>query len=233
MKSFVHSREVAASRQGAGQLAYTEIRRLILHGELPAGTLLGEEDLAGRIEVSRTPVREALRALLREGLVVEGPRRQVVVARMSESRSSEVESLREVAERFAVDAALEHGLEVAAIDQLRLILIRQRRAMRLGDIHEFLDCDDEFHIHLATAAGLELTADLIRQTTAFARLVLLERGVTIDEVAPATEDHEVLIDQLEAIEAKRTQEQKRTISAAQEPSVDKPGKPNPTPPKRR
>lgn len=189
--------------RSAGQLAYSEIRRLILHGQLAPGTLLAEEDLARRIEVSRTPVREALRDLLREGLVTEAPRRQVVVIRLSESRVAEVESLRAVVERLAVDGALEHGLDVTGIDQLRLILIRQRRALRAEDVHEFLDCDDEFHIYLAQAAGLDLTGGLIRQIAAIARLAAAEREPNIEELARATDGHDALIEQLEAIAADR------------------------------
>lgn len=203
MKSFVRSGESPTARQSAGQLAYNEIRRLILHGQLRPGTLLGEEDLARRIEVSRTPVREALRALLREGLVTEAPRRQVVVAHISERLIEEVRRLRSFADKLAVEAALAHGLNLAGIDQLRLILVRQRRALRAGDVYEFLDCDDEFHIQLAAATGLDLTADLIRQTAAFARLAAPVRELGIDEVAGAAEDHEALIERLEAAEVDR------------------------------
>lgn len=220
MKSFVHRGEARTMTRSAGQLAYSEIRRLILHGQLAPGTLLAEEDLARRIEVSRTPVREALRDLLREGLVTEAPRRQVVVTRLSESRVAEVESLRAVVELLAVEGALEHGLDVAGIDQLRLILIRQRRALRAEDVHEFLDCDDEFHIHLAQAAGLDLTGGLIRQIAAIARLAAAEREPNLDELAHATEGHDALIDQLEAIEADR---KRKTNSMTTDPTTMKRG----------
>lgn len=76
------------------------MRSAIVAGELPAGTKLVETELAEQFETSRGPIREAIRELAREGLVVELPRRGTVVSTLS---------ARDLAEVYAVREALEIG----------------------------------------------------------------------------------------------------------------------------
>jgi DNA-binding GntR family transcriptional regulator len=89
---------VARQHQTLRELAYTSVRHAILTGELRPGDLLREQDLAGRLGVSKTPVREALRQLEREGLAASAPHRGVVVVGLS---------LREVREIYEMRSALE------------------------------------------------------------------------------------------------------------------------------
>ena len=58
---------------------YHRLKKAIVEGVFPAGSKLVESDLAERLQVSRTPVREALQVLAREGLVTILPRRGVIV----------------------------------------------------------------------------------------------------------------------------------------------------------
>ena len=57
----------------AYEAVYEQLRRAVMHDELPGGSRLSESELATRLDVSRTPVREALRRLESDGLVVRGP----------------------------------------------------------------------------------------------------------------------------------------------------------------
>ncbi len=90
------------------QLA-AELARQILAGELEPGRRLGEQDLSDRFQVSRGPVREALRVLEREGLITINPRRGAVVTELT---------AREVAELFEIRAAL-FALVVQKVVQTR------------------------------------------------------------------------------------------------------------------
>jgi DNA-binding GntR family transcriptional regulator len=82
------------------------IRAAILAGELPAGSKLVEADLADRFGTSRGPVREAIRELAREGLVVELPRRGTVVSTLSARDLAEVYAVREALDTAAARAAI-------------------------------------------------------------------------------------------------------------------------------
>ncbi|MDT5201958.1 MAG: hypothetical protein QOH34_3480 [Mycobacterium sp.] len=186
----------SVERKPAADRVYTELRSRILRGVLPAGTLLNEVTVAAELDVSRTPVREAVRELLSEGLVHEGARRQTVVTGASPELEHEVRLMRIALESLAVrEAAVRHT--PSGIDTLHLTMIRTHRALAAGDVHVVLDCDDEFHVHIAQLADLPLAADAIRRLRGFTRVLGLARGWTIDELADSATDHEAIIDAIE------------------------------------
>ncbi|MBV9545722.1 MAG: GntR family transcriptional regulator [Chloroflexi bacterium] len=88
------------------------LREAILRGDFTPGERLREVDIAGRHEVSRGPVREALLQLEQEGLVLLRRNRGAVVARLSRADLEEVYSLRLALERLAVARTVQHGTEV-------------------------------------------------------------------------------------------------------------------------
>lgn len=188
----------APARTPANARAYAELRRRILHGELPAGTVVNEAELAATLDVSRTPVREALRELLSEGLVNDtGPRRQAVVATVSPELHREVFLMRSALERIAVREAAT-TMDLSEVDQLRLIMIRARRAIQAGDVNAFLDCDDEFHLHIARAAGLLLVEDVLRRLRGATRLVSLGLVLTREQLEHAADEHDIIIEALDS-----------------------------------
>lgn len=89
----------------AGQRAYETIRSLILEGRLAPGQWLKEEELTATCGASRTPVREAIRRLAAEGLVVKAPRLGAQVATVSPSELEEIYALRAMIESHAARRA--------------------------------------------------------------------------------------------------------------------------------
>jgi len=86
----------------ASERAYGDLREEILRWQLPSGAVLAEEELAERLGMSRTPVREALGRLVADGLVVPERGRGLVVAPME---LSDVEALYELREALETQAA--------------------------------------------------------------------------------------------------------------------------------
>ena len=86
-------------------VVFNTLRRAILKGELKPGERLMEIALAERLGVSRTPVREAMRKLELEGLVVMIPRRGAQVAKISEKNLRDVLEVRRSLEELAIDLA--------------------------------------------------------------------------------------------------------------------------------
>ena len=197
MRGFSPWADPHAARTSASLRAYDAIRQMILNGQLPAGSLIGEVQLANRLEISRTPLREALHALLRAGLVTEAPRRQLSVATIEGDRLDEVLKLRETIERFAVrEAATTIGVD--RLDLLRLNLIQQRRAVRAGDTARFLELDDEFHIRIASESKLPLTTEFLAQLRGYVRLALAADTQAVEwDAMAAVEEHEAIIEALE------------------------------------
>lgn len=185
------------TRTPANARAYSELRRRILHGELAPGSIANEAELAESLGVSRTPVREALRELLSEGLLTDtGPRRQAVVATVSPQMQREVFLMRRALERIAVHEAAT-TLDMAELDQLRLIMIRMRRAIAAHDINAFLDSDDEFHLHIARAADLHLVEDVLRRLRGATRLLSLGREFSREQLEATAKEHDAIIDALD------------------------------------
>ncbi|MBC7763571.1 MAG: GntR family transcriptional regulator [Candidatus Saccharibacteria bacterium] len=183
-------------RESASSLAYRTLRRMILHGELHEGARINEVEMATLIGVSRTPVREALRELLNEHVLAEGPSRQVVVGTASSAKLQELMLIRPALERLSVQEAATNA-DISALDQLRLISIRARRASQAGDIAEYFDLDDEFHLQLARAAGLPLVEDTLRRLSGYARLAGLTRTWTVEELGGNVDRQETITDLLE------------------------------------
>ena len=147
---------------GPGYVSKTDlvaalIRELIITGELVAGEQLRQRDLAERFGVSQTPVREAMRRLESEGLVVSDTHRGFTVAVPEDGP---------VEENFQIRAALESlGASLAArrIDAegiARLQALNDR--MRAGDDASYADLNRKFHFTVYEYAGSPLLLPLMR-----------------------------------------------------------------------
>ena len=92
-------------------VVFQTLRQAILKGELQPGERLMEIKLAERLGVSRTPIREAIRKLELEGLVVMIPRKGAAVANITEKDTKDVLEVRRTLEMFAVEVACERITE--------------------------------------------------------------------------------------------------------------------------
>lgn len=92
-------------------VVFNTLRRAILKGELEPGERLMEIALANRLGVSRTPIREAIRKLELEGLVVMIPRKGAEVARITEKDLRDVLEVRTSLEKLAIELACERVTE--------------------------------------------------------------------------------------------------------------------------
>ena len=140
--------------------AYSGIRGMILSGELPAGSQLGEELLAERCGVSRTPVRDALRRLESELLVKRNEAQRSFVADWSLTDVADAFELRAMLEGHAARRAAER-IDEAALQQLRALNQAILTAVQGDppDVTGFLEGNRKFHaIILKTAQSPRLAA---------------------------------------------------------------------------
>ncbi|MBE3639252.1 GntR family transcriptional regulator [Mangrovicoccus algicola] len=145
------------------------LRRQILAGELPGGTRLYEVALAERLDVSRTPVREAMARLVEEGLLERGPKGGFAVRAFETADVLDTIELRGVMEGMAARLAAERGADPAALAGAQEVLARLD-ACFAGDETDFdayAEANREFHALLARLAG---SATLERELERIARL---------------------------------------------------------------
>ncbi|MCE2842229.1 MAG: GntR family transcriptional regulator [Novosphingobium sp.] len=146
----------------ASDHAYTVIRGMILAGELPPGTQLSEEALALRCEVSRTPVRDALRRLESDLLIRRSESQRSFVADWSDDDIEDAFELRAMLEAQAARRAATR-IAPAQVEALRHHnrLIGAAIAGERPDIPAFLDNNRAFHEIILTAAGSSRLASLL------------------------------------------------------------------------
>ena len=128
------------------------IRRAILSGQLKPGARLHEVELSERLEVSRAPLREALRLLEEEGLVVSSPHRGSVVAQLTPDDVHEIYSLRQALEELAV-AIIVKSVTPKKINQLRALLREMDAAVAEGDLSAVVDLDMRCHETIMRMSG--------------------------------------------------------------------------------
>jgi DNA-binding GntR family transcriptional regulator len=132
--------------------AYDALRRAILGGQLAPGERIVEADIARQMVISRSPVREAVRKLEREGLVEYVPRRGTVVLGLSAEDVADAYQLRAHLEAFGARlAATRAGEEQLA--QLAEMIERMHACAIAGDLPGLVAADVEFHRRLCQASG--------------------------------------------------------------------------------
>jgi DNA-binding GntR family transcriptional regulator len=184
---------------GSGRLAkqaYQHVRREILRQKLEAGAILTEGSIAESLGMSKTPVRQALYALLQEGLLEAGPRRQMVVRNLSPVQRAELVAVREALERVAVINACQH-MNDDDFDHLRTLLRRQRRYAEAGEDDSFVDCDEELHLAISERSGLQLVPHFLNQLRGFVRLMQMRARRDPGHLFRVLQEHERLVDAIE------------------------------------
>ncbi len=125
-------------------VVFNTLRQAILKGELEPGERLMEIQLAERLGVSRTPIREAIRKLELEGLVLMIPRKGAEVAKISEKSLRDVLELRRSLEELAIELACQRMTE-EEIDELEDAQRVFREAVDSKDVMLMAEADEKYH----------------------------------------------------------------------------------------
>lgn len=148
----------SGNRQTAHEFVRNVLRRAILSGELKGGTRLVQADLASMLEVSTTPVREALRDLASEGLIRFDPHRGAVVQELSGDELREIYMIREILEPFALRLAVPK-VTPELLDRLRELHEKMASEPHSAD---WVDANRNFHLAIYEAAGYPRLSALIK-----------------------------------------------------------------------
>jgi DNA-binding GntR family transcriptional regulator len=135
------------------------LRDAILSRQFKPGAVLNEKELAERLGVSKTPIREGLSLLEHEGLVQTIPRRGYIVTPITVQHIHELFDLRIILESAAAERA---ALKITD-DQLHALNTLAPDMMPAGDMAKWLDRNVEFHHAVALISGNERLAGLIKR----------------------------------------------------------------------
>lgn len=144
-------------------VVFNTLREAILKGELQPGERLMELQLASKLGVSRTPIREAIRMLEQEGLAVTMPRKGAEVARMTLKDMEDVLEVREALDELAARIACAK-INDEQLENLKFIRDEFKKSLDSGDVKKIAEEDVRFH-------------DAIYEATDNAKLIALTNNI--------------------------------------------------------
>lgn len=142
------------------EVVFETLREAILNGTLKPGQRLMETQLAAEMGVSRTPIREAIRKLELEGLVVMIPRRGTYVASMSRKDIVETFEIRTALEALAVKLAVQR-ITSEELAEMRRICTVMEQAIAEKNLNRVVELDEAFHDIIFSASRNDRLAQII------------------------------------------------------------------------
>ena len=188
-----------------GDRTYEAIRLAILSGRFAPGSKLTVDHLARQLKVSRTPVKEALVRLEREGLVRVIPRHGAFVEQLSRSDVEELYDLREVCEGLAARKAATRATE-ADLARLRELVDQAAQCVRDGDRVRYSDLDVAFHGLIVEMSGSRRLTQVLEGLRSQTRLMMATSVVLPGRLRLSHQEHQALLQALSAREPARAEE---------------------------
>jgi len=179
-----------------------QLRRAIIHGELPPGKKISEKALCEQFAVSRTPVREALKILSTEGLVQLMQNRGASVTELTwediQHALPVMGALEALAGELACANASDAQIERAAILQSRMVAMFEK-----GDRNGYFRVNEEIHKLIIEASGNTALPRLLRTVSGQVRRARYQANLSTERWAQAIAEHEEILAALTARDAKR------------------------------
>ncbi|MEV4677182.1 MULTISPECIES: GntR family transcriptional regulator [Actinomadura] len=180
-------------RKSTVELVSDELREAIMYGSLEPGAQLGEAELAGRLGISRGPLREAMQRLVQEGLLVSEPHRGLFVITLDEGDVEDVYLARLAIEREAcrLIMARNRGEAVARLTDALDALVE---AAQQRDRVAMSDADQAFHEVLVSSSGSPRLERMAHTLLVETRMCLNALQDTYPEPSDLVEEHRRLVD---------------------------------------
>lgn len=186
------------------ETVYSLLRKNIVNLTLIPGKLVSEKEISEKLQVSRTPVREAFIRLSNEALVNIIPQKGTFVSKIDLSRVQEERFLRESLECSNLKLFMKHHSS-ESIDRLRKNIDKQRTAIDAGNIVDFLEYDDQFHAIMFYENNKELCYKLMQSFASHYRRIRYLSMFLSNASHLKIDQHVELIDAIEQNESSKAQ----------------------------
>ena len=174
------------------EMVYEELKMQILKGSIIPGTRMMEVELAEEMGVSRTPIREAIRKLEKEGLVTIEPRRGAYASMISTDDMVEILEVRQDLEGLAAYFAANRMTD-GQMEELRQVSDNYNDAVKRGNMEDMIKYDTRFHHIIVESCHNKILVQMIEQLQ---ELVLRFRYIYYDNFRRAEkmpEEHKAII----------------------------------------
>lgn len=175
------------------EMVYEELKMQILTGAIIPGTRMMEVELAEQMGVSRTPIREAIRKLEKEGLVTIRPRRGAYASSINTDDMLDILEVRQNMEGLAAYFAASR-MTPDQLDELKALSSKYNEAVIDGDMEAMIEFDTKFHRAIVDSCNNKILVQMIEQLQ---ELVLRFRYIYYDSFKRAEnmpEEHQAIVD---------------------------------------
>jgi DNA-binding GntR family transcriptional regulator len=173
----------------------SRLREILLEGEIPPGARIPERDLCAKLEISRTPLREALKVLAAEGLVLLLPNRGARAARLTDKDVHDLFEVCQGLEALAGELACERISEerMKEISTAHAAMVRHYRD---GNLVQYYRRNRQIHEAIVAAAANPVLSALYESVTARIRRARYVTPMTPQRWALAVQEHEAILNAL-------------------------------------
>lgn len=188
---------------------YKQLARDIIHGQYSAGMRLDEATLAGRFEVSRTPIREALKQLIVSGLVEYRPNRGITVAHMT---SDKLDHMFETIGAVEAECAYYAALRMTADEKKKMLVLHQeaKKALQSSDRETYDRHNIDLHRTIIQGAHNPVLAEIVENLRNRVALFRSTQFDSIERMHASFFEHEMIINAIlknDAVSAQREAKQ--------------------------
>lgn len=176
---------------------YKKLLDAISDGSLPPGARITQEEIAEQLNVSRSPVLQALRLLKKDGLVQDAPGRGVEVANMDADWIWHLYQVRGALDSLAARLAAERGCEIS-----KELIAAGRKAARGNDVKAMIDADIAFHSAVYRASGNPLIFETTQLHWVHLRRVMGAVLQSVGQRESIWDEHEAVANAIAAGDAK-------------------------------
>lgn len=182
-------------RKTTKDIVYDELKKAILNGSIGTREILTETTLSETLNTSRTPIREAVADLMRQGLLVQIPRKGFHVREVSEGEKEQILFLRQSIESEGL-RKLAPIITEEQIQELEDIISGQERAMLKDDRVQYIELDQVFHRKILGFANQNLLEQIFQEVYNLTRLIghnaLMKKG----RMSEVIQEHNAIISAL-------------------------------------
>lgn len=200
--------KIQASNLSLGSQAYQELKRIILEGRVAPGEKLNEGDLARALGISRTPVREAINRLGKEGLVEIFPQRGAFVVQSTERDIFELFLIRENLEGLAARLAAERITE-SSLARLEACIQGFKEPFSQKDIQRYAREDFKFHQSIVNLSDARRLIQLVSSLHDHIRIFRLTTRGLSDRMKSSLGEHRSIIEALRKKDPEESEQRMR------------------------
>jgi DNA-binding GntR family transcriptional regulator len=187
--------EMRVRRETLGAQVYHLLRDRILRGEIAGGSRLIQGPLSEEIGTSRIPVRDALKRLESDGLVMCDETGRYSVVQFSTEDAEEVYAIRRQLEPFAVELAAK-AMTPEAMGEIKLLFNELSKAARRRQLEKYIGINTSFHMAIYEASGMVRLVRIIRGL--YSGVPSLTPIVLEGRMVRSQEEHAEVLDRLQA-----------------------------------